>query len=64
MKKHNPETFTFVNTFVGEPESEILHALDDVLQEPEIYDKNTLYKVPGSLSPPGESDKGIKCIFR
>jgi hypothetical protein len=59
LKIHNPEPFTSANIFVGEPQSEISHNLEDALQEPEIYDNNTLYKVPGSLSPPGESDKGI-----
>ena len=39
------------------PHSEISHV---------VYDKNALYKVPGSLAPPGESHKGIedKCRFR
>ena len=45
------------------------HVFEDEFQEPEIDDKFTkdaLYKVPGSLAPPGESDKGIedKCRFR
>lgn len=34
------------------------HVSEDELQEPEIDDKNALYKVPGSPAPPGESDKG------
>jgi hypothetical protein len=59
LKIHNPEPFTSANIFVGETQSETSHVLEDALQEPEIYDQNALYKVPGSLSPPGESDKGI-----
>lgn len=52
----------------GEPH-ELFHVFEDAFQEPEIDDKFTkdaLYKVPGSLAPPGESDKGIedKCRFR
>ena len=51
----------------GEPH-ELFHVFEDEFQEPEIDDKFTkdaLYKVPGSLAPPGESDKGIedKCRF-
>ena len=64
----------------GQPqsdESELSHDFEDEFHEPEIHDngfehdfhepdKGALYKVPGSLSPPGESDKGIedKCRFR
>jgi len=52
-----------------EQHSELLHVFEDEFQKPEIHDKVTkdaLYKVPGSLAPPGESDKGVKdkCRFR
>ncbi len=51
----------------GEPQltqSDFSHVFEDAfVHEP---DKGALYKVPGSFSPPGESDKGIedKCRFR
>ena len=48
---------------------EFSNVFEDEFQEPQIHNKVTkdaLYKVPGSLAPPGESDKGIedKCRFR
>jgi hypothetical protein len=48
------------------PQSELSHVFENELQELEIRDKDALYRVPGSLAPPGESDKGIKdkCRFR
>jgi hypothetical protein len=49
-----------------DPQSELSDVFEDELQELEIHDKDALYRVPGSLAPPGESDKGIKdkCRFR
>jgi hypothetical protein len=60
MKKHDPELLTSANIFDGEPQSGILHAIEDEPQT-EVYqtNDNALYKVPGSHSPPGELDKGI-----
>ncbi len=73
MKNDNPERCQHVSGVSalgerGEPH-ELSHVFEDEFQEPEIHGKVTkdaLYKVPGSLAPPGESDKGIedKCRFR
>ena len=60
MKQHNPEPVTPVNIFVGESQSEFLQVVEDEVQEPELYDKNALYKIPGCSLPPGETDKGVK----
>ena len=49
-----------------DPQSELSDVFEDEPQELEIHDKDALYRVSGSLAPPGESDKGIKdkCRFR
>ena len=71
MKNNNRERCQHVSGLGAlgeqrEPQSEFSHGFEDEFQRPEILDKDALYKVPGSLSPPGESDKGIedKCRFR